>query len=96
LRVRERLVCARGWRGGRAPHKEHYRPALTHSSWVNVKAGWYDPSGGSPPANPIKIENPAFCKRSLNHLSVSLSAQLVADGFCQRHSAVAWPRFQGA
>jgi hypothetical protein len=32
---------ARGWRGGRAPNKELYRPALTHSSWGNIKAGWY-------------------------------------------------------
>ena len=33
------LVCARGWRGGRAPNQDSYQPPLTHSSWVN--GGWY-------------------------------------------------------
>jgi hypothetical protein len=32
---------ARGWRGGRAQKKTHTDPPLTHSSWVNIKAGWY-------------------------------------------------------
>jgi hypothetical protein len=32
---------ARGWRGGRAQKKSHTDPPLAHSSWVNIKAGWY-------------------------------------------------------
>jgi hypothetical protein len=36
---------ARGWRGGRAPNRDKYQPALTRL-WVNTKASWYDMSIG--------------------------------------------------
>ena len=36
-----RLVSRAGLAGGGAPNKDSYRPALTHSSWVNNYAGWY-------------------------------------------------------
>jgi len=35
-------LVGRGRPGGRAPNKDEYRPALTHPSWVNINAGWYE------------------------------------------------------
>ena len=35
------LVSRAGLAGGRAQNKDSYRPALTHTSWVNSYAGWY-------------------------------------------------------
>ena len=35
------LVSRAGLAGGRAQNQDSCRPALTHSSWVNTKAGWY-------------------------------------------------------
>jgi hypothetical protein len=28
--------------GGRAQNTDSDRPALTHPSWVNIKAGWFN------------------------------------------------------
>ena len=36
------LVSRAGMAGGRAQNQDAYRPALTHASWVNIKAGWYN------------------------------------------------------
>jgi hypothetical protein len=37
-----RSVPRAGLAGGRVPGKDSDRPALTRSSWVNIKAGWHD------------------------------------------------------
>ena len=36
------LVSRAGLAGGCAQNKDSYRPALTHTSWVNSYAGWYE------------------------------------------------------
>jgi hypothetical protein len=45
---------ARGWRGGRAQKKTHTDPPLTHSSWVNIKAGWYEPPETCNRTDPVR------------------------------------------
>jgi hypothetical protein len=42
LAASRRLVSRAGLAGGGAPKMTHARPPLTHASWVNIKAGWYD------------------------------------------------------
>jgi hypothetical protein len=44
-----------GLAGGGAPKKTRYQPALTHPSWVNIKAGWYK-CVSTPTKMPVKTK----------------------------------------